>query len=510
MTLIFQRRGIANVQVPVVIAAFFDFYISTSGSDANSGTLSSPWAITAINTKQATYAGKRVGIVVGTYDVSSLMGTNEGVPALNVAGGTVNSQTVIGSSDANGFYSPRVAVLDAKGASGFYGGSNANISPVLGNNGSGVNVGYFTLQGLKVVNFSYWAIYIGLAPGGTPVEPNVILQDLELTGGNGDFATGTDGVNLAPIVNVGTTNLLIDNCYIHDNQGSSTVNGRAHFSAYYQWGEFAPGGVPTSGTTIQYCTIVNSGGLHGKEANQQGTTIQYCYIDWSAGPNGQNGSCIQGFDGASTSQGATALLGLNQATNIHHNILVQGIQGMDLEAELNEGGWTTACNVYNNSFVNGRASAPQEFFRWFENASGSRLLTFYNNGFYDNGFHPPGSYGYMLVNSDAPTLLDYNAYGGGSSWNTVSPGAINSGTGLTNYTTLAAWKAAISADSNSISTASNPFTNNGSRALQYQIGSSSPWYQAGRVGGSGSTACNLGAWDGTVTRIGSAINGVLD
>ena len=57
----------------------FDYYVSTTGSDSNAGTLASPWAITAINTKQATYAGKRVGLLPGTYDVSGLMGTNEAV-----------------------------------------------------------------------------------------------------------------------------------------------------------------------------------------------------------------------------------------------------------------------------------------------------------------------------------------------------------------------------------------------------------------------------------------------
>src|SRR5580700_10727712 len=51
----------------------FDYYISPSGSDSNAGTQGSPWSITAINTKQATYAGKRVGLMDGTYTVYSLL-----------------------------------------------------------------------------------------------------------------------------------------------------------------------------------------------------------------------------------------------------------------------------------------------------------------------------------------------------------------------------------------------------------------------------------------------------
>src|SRR5579863_9641682 len=53
-------------------SASFDFYISPTGSDSNSGTLDQPWAITAINTRRGDYAGKRVGLLDGTYNVHAL------------------------------------------------------------------------------------------------------------------------------------------------------------------------------------------------------------------------------------------------------------------------------------------------------------------------------------------------------------------------------------------------------------------------------------------------------
>jgi hypothetical protein len=53
-------------------ATTFDYYISPSGSDSNPGTSSQPWAITALNTKQSLYSGKRVGLLDGTYNVYSL------------------------------------------------------------------------------------------------------------------------------------------------------------------------------------------------------------------------------------------------------------------------------------------------------------------------------------------------------------------------------------------------------------------------------------------------------
>src|SRR5881392_1276567 len=52
----------------------FDYYIGPNGSDSNPGTQSQPWAISAINTKRSTYAGKVVGLLDGTYGLVTLLG----------------------------------------------------------------------------------------------------------------------------------------------------------------------------------------------------------------------------------------------------------------------------------------------------------------------------------------------------------------------------------------------------------------------------------------------------
>src|SRR5690348_7718458 len=169
----------------------FDFYISTTGSDTNAGTLASPWAITAINTKQATYAGKRLGLLPGTYDVSSLMGTNENVAALTLIGGSSSSaQTYVGSSDSSGNYSRGTATLDAKGASGFYGGSNSNQSPIVAAR-SGCN--FWTVDGVKFIGFSMWAFHVGDSPGSGSAPTHWTIQNCEFTGGNCQFATSSSG-----------------------------------------------------------------------------------------------------------------------------------------------------------------------------------------------------------------------------------------------------------------------------------------------------------------------------
>src|SRR5215469_4145086 len=81
----------------------FDFYISPGGSDSNPGTYDRPWAITAINTRQRDYAGKRVGLLDGTYNAyAACHGT--GAPSrvgLGVNGGpSATSPTVVAAVNA--------------------------------------------------------------------------------------------------------------------------------------------------------------------------------------------------------------------------------------------------------------------------------------------------------------------------------------------------------------------------------------------------------------------------
>src|ERR1700721_4657316 len=53
----------------------FDYYISPTGSDSNPGTQASPWAITSLqdtNSNNARMAGKKVGMIAGTYACSGM------------------------------------------------------------------------------------------------------------------------------------------------------------------------------------------------------------------------------------------------------------------------------------------------------------------------------------------------------------------------------------------------------------------------------------------------------
>ena len=477
-----------------IASTAFDFYISTTGNDNNSGTLVSPWSINAINTKQSTYAGKRVGIIAGTYDVSPLMNSKYHTPVLNINGGPSSATpTYIGSSDTSGNYSGRVATLDAKGASGAYGGGNANISSIIGQ-GAEVNVGSnwgnWTIDGLRLTGFSLWAVHFGNYDGTRGAVPNATLQNCEIFGGNAQSATVASGVNLAPIVVYTGLDCTVRNNYIHDNFGWTD---NQHFSGMYVWGL----GASQIGISIIYNTLVNSGNVHSKEATQYNATVAYNYVDMtnkipSGGPD-QNAAGIFGFN----ADGKRGTL-----TGIHHNIILARGVYIDTQNDTGQNGWYTPVSVYNNTFVNvGTNTAGGAGFTAYEMSAGLKPVTFYNNLYYDNG-QSTGGYGYILVPKDAFALSDYNIFGSASNaYAYVAAGAQNSGGETT--TSFANWKTQTGTDSHSSTNSISLFVNIGALALGYHVQLGSPAYQTGRVGGVPLGAvCNVGAWDGTVPIIG--------
>jgi hypothetical protein len=466
-------------------AATFDYYIGPTGTDGNPGTLGSPWAITAINTKRATYAGKRLGILPGTYDVSSLMNSSAHTPVLNINGGTGPSNvTYIGTSNATGQYQRGTATITANG-NGLYGGGNGNVSSIIGQGGSVANWGYWTIDGLTLTGFSLWAVHVGNYDGSNGTITNATIQNCEFTGGSAQNSTVASGVNLAPLVIYKAINTLVTNNYFHDNYGWTDSS---HFSAIYQWGL---AGGPTAGSAITYNTFVNTGNVHGKEATMYDTTVAYNYIDMTnKTPSGGYTQGIFGFG-----QGSGKL------SSFHHNIIISDCY-IDLTNDTGSNAWTYPCAIYNNTFAQCRSSSNVGV-RWWEAASGTRLLSFYNNLFYDNGYSGIGYLGYVCTNTDAFSVCDYNIYGGHDNFTSVAPG-VSADSSFNAYKSLAAWQTAIgSLDAHSSSKAINPFTNTGPLALQYGVTTGSIAYNSGKVGGiSTGATCSVGAWDGTVAQIG--------
>jgi hypothetical protein len=480
--------------------ATFDYYVAPNGDDSNHGTLASPWAITAINTKQSTYAGKRVGLLPGTYDVSSLMKamTSEDC-ALQINGGPNQSTpTYIASSNASGAYQRGTAIIDAKGAVGQYGGGNS-ISPyVMGQSISLPNMGNWTLDGLNFTGFANWAVSSGNdsgSPTGTPI-PNTIVQNCSFYGS----LSTTTTTHPAPVMFYSYNNARVSNCWFYDNANPTADSN--HYSSINAWG-FGT----SSGLVIEKCTFVNSPGIYCPMDNgpQQNITIQQDYWDFTtAGSNFALRTAILGM------APDPSIGGGNQLTlgSVVRNNIVRGGSVQDSEQS---GDWYTPFAYYNNTWDLAGTHAGGLGFRNVEAPGYSGLMTSYNNLMYDSGFTGFGSgqYGYQSCSINGFALCDYNIYGSavtGYMFSTYGSGG--GGSGEVVYGSLAAWKAAISthtpgAEAHSSTNSANPFTNNGANALQYQISPGSPAYQTGRVGGVASGApCNVGAWDGTVTQIG--------
>lgn len=482
----------ASTTLPSSLVSF-DFFISPTGSNLNTGTsTSSPWAITAINTKQSTYAGKNVGLMPGTYDVSGLMSTTQEV-VLQINGGLSSATpTYVASCNSSGVYQQGAAVIDAFGASGQYGGGSANLSYVMGQSQSGTapqppNLGNFTIDGLTFSGFSNWAVSVGNSSG-LPVHiPNWAVQNCTFMNSVCTITT----THPAPLIAYSWNNGLISNCWFYNNK--NTAADENHYSSINAWG-FST----CSGLIIEKCTFVNSPGIYMPMDNgvSQNVTVRQCYFDFTqTSGNFTNTLAIKGM--APISAGAT----LGGA--VHHNV----IKGGSAQDSLTAGSWFTPFAYYNNTYdIAGGTANRGVAFRNIESAGLSALMSCYNNLIYDNGFsgYGAGTYGYNSCSINGFALCDYNVYGSKATSNMFTTFSSAGGTGgEVAYNSLTAWKTAIgNLDAHSITNAVNPFASAGINALAYTT-PSGPAFQAGRVGGVSSGAvCNAGAWDGAVTQVG--------
>lgn len=483
------------------VGAAFDYYASPTGSDSNAGTLASPWAITSINTKQSTYSGKRLGLLPGTYDVSVLM-QNAGYQGavLQIQGGSSNSvRTYIGTSSSGGTYQAGTATLDAKGSVGSYGGGNTAHAPyvlgqTIGSTGTGPQPtawGNWTIDGLNCSGFSNWAFTIGGGIDTLPTTPaNITITNCSLF----NSVSTLTGTHPGPIMCYQYNgNILINNCWLY-NCINTAVSGSdpTHFAGIT--GEGFGGG--SSGLTIQFCSLVQSSGIYIFQDNGAAlnTTIQFNYIDIGSfySSNSVPITAFAGCTGPTTGQPGNVF---------RNNIVVGGSFADNIGYQATYNGSPFLC--YNNTWVRVSSSGngTDVGFRCIETTGVSGQVTAYNNLMYDNGVASIATYGYMSMNTDGLALCDFNIYG---ALNKFSTYGASGGTSPTGGLSFASWKTAIGGkDANSSTNATNPFTNNGAYALQYQT-PSGPAFGTGRVGGlSSGGVCNVGAWsDSSVTQIG--------
>lgn len=410
----------------VVSPIVFDFFIAPNGDDVTgSGSLASPWSITALKTKQTTYRTHKVGIIgdisgtqtpiqygtaSGTQSTlfSLLNAVTDNTPVLPIDGGTVSNPTYIGSCDSTGAYKRGWAIIDcAQPGTGTHPSTDG--CQLMGQCGdSGTQVPHpdnLTIDGLTIRNFSFSGITVQSA---SAILTNVLIKNCELYGSNNASTASNPGC-----IRFDRCPAQVINCKFHDC--SSTSGG---FPPAYS-GIMA---YTTQGLVVTNCTFYNmDGAVQQKDANQD-ATISYCYMDYGSFgvvSGGTYGSYYEGM----TASGRT--------TTIHHCIM---LGPMNLQGGV-PSNFSGNYNFYNNTMHVVDLSTP--LFYWQQPNSGATFHA-YNNVFTEQGgsWTNGGQYGVAKATGANTTLIptwDYNYY-------LSSPQFCPSGTGtvLVNY---ASWQA---------------------------------------------------------------------
>lgn len=449
----------------------FNFYISPTGSDSNNGTsTSTPWAITALNSKRATYAGQTVGLMDGTYDIHTMTAYNGGTsPKLGIAPGTTGNPTIIKAVN------PRLAIIDNTGTS--------NALAAIGQ--SETTAGYCTLKDVVVKGCTQHSILfkyesnsssnqgVELVVDGCEVKQQ-LFATIDIT--IGIFIQGFD---------VAT----VTNNYLHDIHNSSQESACSGIEMY-----------GCRGNIIEFNTFTDVyTGIYDKYAaggvDMQGTEIRYNYFLGTT-------IALLGFDNRGQT-GVPPSAGPYTSYKIHHNVFEECPQILT-----NPGSFSAYAPVewYNNTVYNNSASLSGPALH--AQAAGC-YPSYYNNITYHTTSYSTWRATTVSLNAGAAACiaLDYNCYG--PSTVTLQTNGIlgqpytNGGADYV-LRTFTQWKTATGGDSHAI--VNDPsFTMSGSNAARFQLGGSSPCLNVGHVGGvSGGATRHMGAWDGVVSQIGKS------
>jgi Right handed beta helix region len=444
----------------------FDFYISPTGADSNPGTHDRPWAITAINTHRSNYAGKRVGLLDGTYNVHSLCEGAPGRCGLEVNGGaSATSPTVIAAVNA------RKAILTgADPATGAYPSSKAGA--IIGQGYQQVpNKGNVILDGLYLTRGWWAAVHFQpqLPPAGQGGTTGIVVRNCEIVDISGDYHFNPGAVRLQYC-----SAALIQNNRVHAAEHAGIQSFLCH-SNIYEYNTIydvknASGNYPPSG-------------IYDKNPQNGNQTVRFNYIENAAGTAMVD--CSGGNAG--------------EVVTVHNNILIAPMtwNGSDMVTPSKQ-----SLVFYNNTCNNGGIFYP---------AGGSSIsppatVKFYNNILYLQ--QAPGWQGAVWFPAGTVTLSNYNVYrvaSGSRGLIGVSP--VSAPRTAPKLLTLSDWQRSTGLDSNSIETtvgsgamfsAMNTLNPNGYALQETAVGRN-----LGRVGGvaSGATT-DAGAWGGGATRIG--------
>lgn len=456
------RRFVSGGSEP----ATFDFYISPTGSDSNDGlTTSTPWALTALNTKQSLYSpssvGKRVGLLDGTYNIYGMTPKTGGYdPILQVKNGSAGNPTVIEAVNTG------AAIIKANDGATY----PFTDCPLIGDFGSSMN-GNIEIRGIVFEGGGCKGIYLGdLAgtntPGTSGRGPGYVVQHCEFR--NWDCRGAAPGGNFSCVEVAGGLATHIDNNYCHDNIGR-VLNSADHWSAFLLW--------HMTDVLIERNTLINSGSIYHKEDYQQGAEIRFNFVDAASMPD------CPGLEDFAGSPGDTV-----GTTSVHHNVFVNARYN-NMRPTLTTDGFYSNFEFYNNVIV-AASQASIGYGLLVRVAAGKGKI--YNNII--QMLTNDGDTGFIAYNLDAG-LCDYNLYhctAGASSWKSFPARDDNNRTG---HAPLSAWQSDTGFDIHSPAVADPLFLGTGEGPLAYQLQAGSPAKNAGKSDGTpAGTTVDLGAY----------------
>ena len=481
-----------------VIGQLPDFYISPTANPANdgktnTGSLSAPWSINALNTQASVYQGKVVGLMNGTYSLYTILG-------LPGAGGFSGGNwiSVIPGSNSGTYTTPTIivaqtplgAIIDGQRAAIYAADPTLDWGEGLlgpgtynsGHYGSGLIIDGLMYKG---GNYRFITNYGGAYPSGR--------------GGNGDngcdyltvrncyftdlsyITAQLTGKNTAEVYSEGSYHIYIQNCRFDTFDAPSDGYRQAGIQFYS----------PTLDTIVENCTITappDGGNLvywkAGAAPGHQQAVLQNCYLDSSLVASGYGSTPVM-TDGCTVT---------TDTFQIYNNILIAG-QGSPAIWFDNTGvdGYQGTWEFHDNTIV-GNWSGKGMIYSTDNWNNKPLAVNFYNN------IVAPSSGGGQAGDFQVPVIseiseVNYNLY----------PTVVHFGVGNSStYSTLTAWQSATStaghaADANSAQ--GNPlFVATGTEAGYYQLASGSPALTLAADGG------QIGAWRGA-SQIGSTIGG---
>lgn len=457
--------------------ASFDYYIGPSGSNTNDGlTASTPWAITSLvnplsssstsqaQTNRALMAGKRVGLLDGTYFVAALAaGINDPDNLiLEVPNGSSGAPTIIEAVNS------RLAIIDGTDGSGnranFYYASSAG---VIGQSYIQSGTGNITIKNLVIRKGYRYLVhlrYAGAIQDG-PRRAGVLIEGCEIHDINNTGASAGD--NISCIQAYTTDGMIVRNCKIYNARGESGAAANGY-------------GIQTwscDNSVFEYNSITDcKDGIYVKNAYQNGVTIHGNFIDLTDYTGGGSVNGLYGMD-----YGDSGV----QHVDCHHNVVKaqNPFRVHDLSMRLNG-----PSQIYSNTFIALGTSFGVVGIQTYGN---TQPIDFFDNILYRSGSSTAeeGDVAYSAGNTS--TKFDYNCY---PTSPRIGRDTDNDSYPNTTHTTLGAMTSASGYEANSI-TGDPVFVASGSGADYYQLQGGSPCKNTGKSDGtSGGSNVDMGAW----------------